>query len=147
MNHMKNYDYQPGASLKMWRDFFTNANIYSIDINRDALFTEERINTYLCSQIDQIKINELFKNKKFNFILDDGSHLLEHQIKSLNIFLDYLENDGIYIIEDVKEDLFNKENLIKYLGNTDILNKIKIEEYNLRKGFNRSNFFYLITKK
>src|SRR5260221_5176203 len=43
---LKRY-YQKGASLKMWRDFFPNAQIFGADIQPDTLFEEERIKTYL----------------------------------------------------------------------------------------------------
>ena len=42
-----------------------------------------RIKTFLCSQIDNNKMNQLFDNIKFDIIIDDGSHITLHQLKSL----------------------------------------------------------------
>ena len=35
----------PGASLRVWKDFFSNAKIYGSDIDKDILFNEDRIFT------------------------------------------------------------------------------------------------------
>jgi hypothetical protein len=41
-------DYKPGASLRMWRDYFPNATIVGCDSNESILFNnEERIKTNL----------------------------------------------------------------------------------------------------
>ena len=50
----------PLASLKAWRDFFENANIYGADIDRDILKNDERIKTYYVDQTDPEKIQTMF---------------------------------------------------------------------------------------
>lgn len=146
MRHMKKFNYEPGASLKMWRDFFSNAQIYGIDISEKALIQENRITTYQCDQVDNKRIEKLFNGKKFDLIIDDGSHQQIHQLKSLKIFLDYLNDDGIYIIEDVKNEIFDPKFVTTILGNSEILNKINIKKYDFRRDDNQDDFFYLITK-
>lgn len=42
---------KPGASLRVWRDYFPNAQIYGADIDKEILFTEERIKTYFINQL------------------------------------------------------------------------------------------------
>lgn len=146
MRHMRKYNYEPGASLKMWRDFFSNAQIYGIDISDKALIQEKRIITYQCDQVDYKRINKLFTGKKFDLIIDDGSHQPEHQLKSLKIFLDYLNDNGIYIIEDVYNEIFDEKYVSEILGNIDILSKINVKKYDFRREDNQDDFFYLITK-
>ena len=51
-------DYHRGASLKMWRDFFPNAQIYGADISKEAMFKGKRITTLLC---DETKKEDLEK--------------------------------------------------------------------------------------
>jgi len=147
MVHMAGYDYKAGASLKMWRDFFPFAIINGIDINPKAIFLEERINTYICSQVDENMLKKLFQNDKFDLILDDGSHIPEDQLKSLYILLDYLKDDGVYIIEDVYKDLFHDDFMAEVLGGVDLKGKLYIREYNLRVGRSVDNFFYEIRKR
>src|SRR2546422_3400056 len=43
-------NYRPGASLRAWRDFLPNAELYGVDVAPDTQFTgESRIHTYLCA--------------------------------------------------------------------------------------------------
>jgi hypothetical protein len=102
--------YIPGASIKAWRDFFPNATVYAVDILPEVLFEDERIKTY---QLDQSSIESIqnFINivKKetsedfiFDYIIDDGSHIIDHMIISGYEFPKYLKKDGIYIIEDIQ---------------------------------------------
>jgi len=147
MAHMADYDYKAGASLKVWRDFFPFAIINGIDINPKAIFLDERINTHICSQVDENMLKKLFKNDKFDLILDDGSHMPEHQLKSLDILFDYLKDDGVYIIEDVYKDLFRDDFMVEVLGGVDLKEMLDIKEYNLREGRSVDNFFYEIRKR
>lgn len=98
---------KPGASLRVWRDYFPNAVIYGADIDRDILFEEDRIKAYYIDQRDPSTI-EIFWRKvgviDFDIMIDDGLHtfdagscLFEHSISKIS-------QNGIYIIEDVTLD-------------------------------------------
>ena len=50
----------PLASLKAWRDYFENANIYGADIDKNILKNENRIKTFFVAQTDPNTIKELF---------------------------------------------------------------------------------------
>jgi hypothetical protein len=70
-------DGQPLASLRAWRDYFENANIYGADIDKDILKNEERIKTFYVDQTDPVTISAMFKEiglNKFDVILEDGLH-------------------------------------------------------------------------
>lgn len=91
-----------GESLAMWREYFPNANIYGIDIklpkeNIDGVTMLE------CSQVDQQKLNDLFKNINFDIVVDDGSHKIQHQLLSAKYLWSKMNKDGLYIIEDIQE--------------------------------------------
>jgi len=95
---------QPGASLKVWKDYFPNAQIYGADIDSNILFNEDRISTYFVDQMNTNTIEKMWQDIKienFDIIIDDGLHTAEANI---NLFLNSfhkLRKDGIYIIEDV----------------------------------------------
>ncbi len=95
--------YKPGASLRAWRDYFVNSNIYGVDIKEDTQFSEERINTFLCDSTNSTSVHNLLSllNIKFDIIIDDGWHLDRAQTDSLVNFWPYLKEDGIYVIEDI----------------------------------------------
>lgn len=102
----------PGASLRGWREYFTNANIYGADLDRRILFQEERIKTFFVNQFDKKTINDLWfelENIEFDIIIDDGIHDVSFDNKSGNkIFFENsihkLKKNGFYIIEDVAID-------------------------------------------
>lgn len=92
----------PGASLRMWRDYFPNAQIYGADIDERILFEEERIKTFHVDQTSKKSIKEMWSNipNKMDVILDDGLHELEANMLFLENSFDSLSDNGIYIIED-----------------------------------------------
>ena len=110
----------PLASLKAWRDFFENANIYGADIDRDILKNEERIKTFYVDQTDPEKIKTMFKNigvEKFDIILEDGLHEYNANICFFENSIEYLSDTGFYIIEDVY--FKDKKKFINYFKNCD----------------------------
>ena len=104
----------PGASLRMWRDYFPNANIIGCDIDSDILFSEERIKTFYCDETSRESINTFLKNAgivrdSVDIIIDDGLHEYYAGICFFENMIRSLRSDGIYIIEDV-----NHADVIKY---------------------------------
>lgn len=96
--------YSPGASLKVWRDYFKNATIYSGDIDKSALFNEERIKTFYVDQSDAETIKDMWREigeKDFDIIIDDGCHRYDETINFFENSKKFLRDDGIYIIEDI----------------------------------------------
>jgi hypothetical protein len=96
---------KPGASLRVWRDYFPNAIIYGADIDQDILFEEERIKTFYIDQLDPEVIAKFWKNvgvSDLDFMLDDGLHTFEAGACLFEHSIQHLSRDGIYIIEDVQ---------------------------------------------
>ena len=91
-----------GKSLMIWKDYFPKANIIGIDL-KSYNFNINRIFTF---QGDQTDINFLLrlsrKFKKFDIIIDDGSHVCSHIIKTFGALFDFLKEDGLYICEDLQ---------------------------------------------
>jgi hypothetical protein len=95
---------KPGASLRVWRDYFPNATIYGADIDVEILFEDDRIHTSYINQIDPCSIDKFWKDlgqKDFDLILDDGLHTFEGGSCLFVNSIKYLKDGGIYIIEDV----------------------------------------------
>lgn len=91
-----------GASLRMWSEYYPKANIVGFDINdKSDLEFNERINTVLLDQSNIYQLVELSKVKDIDIIIDDGSHIINHQIMTFEILFDSLKSGGQYIIEDL----------------------------------------------
>ncbi len=127
-----NINGKPGASLRAWRDYFKNANIYGADIDKDILFVENRIETFFLDQADKNSVNKMWSDlnkKNFDLIVDDGLHTYEAAIILFENSIEYLSENGIYIIEDAQDkDLlkFKKyfdEKLSNYNYNIIVLKK------------------------
>ena len=94
----------PGASLRMWRDYFQHAEVVGIDIDVKALFEEDRITTYQVDQTDSASIHDFIHRSRISeidLVIDDGLHEF-HAAKNLfeNVF-PLIRSGGIYVIEDV----------------------------------------------
>ena len=95
---------KPGASLRVWRDYFPNAIVFGADIDQDVLFEEERIKTFYVDQTCPRSINKLWQSVEiddFDLILDDGLHTFEAGICMFENSISKLSQNGIYVIEDV----------------------------------------------
>ena len=99
-----------GGSIKLWNDFFKNANVYGLDIiNSDNIWEciKNKENIILYTSTDAYDsnffiTNFLNKNIKCDFMLDDGPHTLESMIKFIQLYSQIMTDDGILIIEDVQ---------------------------------------------
>lgn len=99
-----------GGSIKLWRDYFTNATIYGLDILpidhvMDELLHDEKIILHMSiDAYDEtfFATNFLNKNIKCDFILDDGPHTLESMKQFIKLYSKIMTDDGILIIEDVQ---------------------------------------------
>lgn len=95
-----------GNSLMIWKRYFPNANIAGIDI-KSYNFKKERIVTFVGDQTDYKFLSTLVKKyKKFDIIIDDGSHVSQDIIKTFTFMFDFLVKGGLYIVEDLQTSYF-----------------------------------------
>ncbi len=132
---------KPGASLRVFRDYFPKAEIYGGDIDNKILFQEERIFTFEVDQLSSPSIEKMWSNinkSNFDLIVDDGLHTCEAALNLFENSFKKLKNGGVYIIEDVHysyiENLANK--LKKYnpeiiISKNKYFNKYNIKNNNL----------------
>jgi predicted O-methyltransferase YrrM len=98
-----------GASLLMWQEYFTNANIYGFEYDNTLMdnfkkkYNNDRITL---SHIDVTNKNSIsnafFKlNQMYDIIIEDTTHQFEDQIRVIENIYQYLKPGGILIIEDI----------------------------------------------
>jgi demethylmacrocin O-methyltransferase len=92
-----------GGSLRMWRDFFSLADVYGLDNHPELLFETDRIKSVFAEQKEETSLLEAIKElgNDFDLIVDDGSHEIEDQLLSFRVFFPIVKAGGIYVIEDV----------------------------------------------
>ena len=102
---------KPGASLRVWRDYFPKAFVYGADIDKDILFFEERIKTYYIDQTNPEAIAQFWSavdETDFDFMVDDGLHVFDHGACLFTHSIERLAPFGIYVIEDVQQNDLRK---------------------------------------
>lgn len=92
--------YKPGGSLRAWRDYFQNAQIYGIDVAEDCRFEEDRIKTFIFSSLDRNDCDENLRDAFFDAILDDGLHTAIGQLTTIRNLFHRVRENGYYIVED-----------------------------------------------
>tara|TARA_Y100000768_G_scaffold239832_1_gene181663 strand:+ start:1252 stop:2004 length:753 start_codon:yes stop_codon:yes gene_type:complete len=136
LNHFKNKDINiaelgvaESASLKMFREYFKNANIYIFDndnqlIEKSKKLQLNKVNYFQLDVENKTNIKNLFEknNILYDLIIDDTSHLFEHQINIIEETYKFLNKDGFLIIEDIfvkkknyREELYYER--LKHLKN------------------------------
>lgn len=92
---------QKGGSLVAWKEYFSNSNIYGIDIEDQILEEYRRENfNYLIADIKSDESKLWLKNKTFDIIIDDGSHKPYDIMYVVDNFLKNLKPNGWMILED-----------------------------------------------
>lgn len=94
---------KPGASLRAFRDFLPDAQIYGADIDRGILFSEERIKTFFVDQTDLGSFSALgaWLPAEFDLVIDDGLHSPNANLATLIFGLGRLKVSGHLVIEDI----------------------------------------------
>lgn len=114
MRHVE--EYQVGASLKMWKEFFPNAQIYGVDNDPSTMMNEERITTFLYDTTKESDMADLIATvgSDIDFVVDDGPHLTKKQIRTALFLLPRLKQDVLYVIEDTRNPELIREHLHEY---------------------------------
>lgn len=89
-----------GASLRMWRSYFPNANITGLDIDpRVRAMQREGFEILVGSQADEQLLAEA-AGQDLRFVMDDGSHVNELTLATFDYLFSRLSSGAIYVIED-----------------------------------------------
>ena len=133
----------PGAGLRVWRDYFPNAQVIGIDIDPDIIFTEERINTYVCDQTSPTSIYDFIQQANLqpntvDIIIDDGFHEFTANITLFENTKHLLTENGVYIIEDFWVVNKDQHLFINYFN--------KLNNYNVKFIKFSTRFLIVITK-
>jgi hypothetical protein len=94
-----------GGSVKLWRDYFSNAKIVGIDLKLPKNFVPgERVQVFEGSQADTEFLSEVAMQtapEGFDIIIDDASHVGELTKTTFwHLFDRHLKPGGLYAIED-----------------------------------------------
>jgi hypothetical protein len=108
---------KPGASLRAFREFLPDAQIYGADIDRRILFSEERISTFFVDQTDLGSFDAIADDlgDSLDLIIDDGLHSPNANLATLLFGLERLKIGGWLVIEDIAPSALPMWNVISAL--------------------------------
>lgn len=133
-----------GGSLQMWKSYFgKDAKIYGIDIDpRCKEFEEDNIKIFIGSQSDRDFLRDVKKLiPRADIIIDDGGHTMKQQRVSFEELFDHVNDDGVYLVEDLHTSYWalfgggheRKNTFIEYSKNfIDYLNAYHSEQKSLK---------------
>jgi hypothetical protein len=92
-----------GRSLELWAKYFNEDSIIiGIDKKMTVPYKPSKKNMrYIIG--DATKEETVKKLDDIDIIIDDGSHRIQDQLKSFNLLYPKLKEDGVYIIEDIRD--------------------------------------------
>jgi len=93
-----------GASIRLWREFFSNSDIYALEIlhKRAGMFNgDDKVHLTIGSSMDEKSYQNIPTD--LDIVIDDGSHKPEDQYNTFRIAYEYLKKGGVYVIEDVRD--------------------------------------------
>ncbi len=90
-----------GQSLRTWRDFFPNANVYGVDNEERWMISEPRIKTFLGDAYEHGFMSRVLQEVgPVDFFVDDAMHHTAQQVDLLTFTWPSIREDGIYAIEE-----------------------------------------------
>jgi hypothetical protein len=102
-----------GGSLEMWLRYFTRARIVGIDIDPECTrHARGRAEVRIGSQDDEQFLRSVAADSPPTIIVDDGSHIAAHIIKTFEVLFPLLAPGGFYAIEDLYLHFYKKDDQI-----------------------------------
>lgn len=92
-----------GASLRMWRQYFSRARIIGVDVMETCrqYVAEDGRTALLIRDISSADTLHALRAYHPSVIVDDASHIWSQQIQALFGLFDALTPGGVYILEDI----------------------------------------------
>ena len=86
-----------GASLKMWSNYFENAQIFGFDLRSEC---KKLAKDYANIEIEICDATSTQFSKMFDVLIDDGSHISKDIIDTFILNFQSVKSGGWYFIED-----------------------------------------------
>jgi len=96
-----------GGSIRWLLERFPQSEIFGADILpiQPEWPVDERFHFRQLDQSNREQIKSFLAERKFDLIIEDGSHIPEHQVNCLIEGMRLLQSGGIYILEDIQTSL------------------------------------------
>jgi hypothetical protein len=107
-----------GGSMLMWFEYFDSVRMTGVDLrdgfNRELEFQSELEHCDWHWGIDSTDSTQTPVLARHQFVIDDGAHDLESQIKTFKNYWKFVQPGGTYFVEDIENDV-NTEALREFV--------------------------------
>ncbi len=98
-----------GASLRMWREYFPNAEIHGVDLDIERCGEIEGVTLHRLDANDTAGLAKLSnEHGPWDLIIDDASHTMKHQQSTFITLWPHVKPDGFHVIEDIHTSFLPK---------------------------------------
>jgi hypothetical protein len=136
------------SSIHAWHELYPDATIYAIDIIPEKMIDNDFIKTFVVDQSDAIQLNNFVNDvgTKFDVIVDDGSHIFQHALLTFQFLFQLLNENGVYIIEDVEKNKTTHQQNVYEWENYFAENNISYKKFDTNQGELDDSIIYSIVK-
>jgi hypothetical protein len=130
----------------LWETYFPLASIVAIDIEpKTQRFAQGRVAIEIGSQFDGDFLSKIAGKHCPDIIIDDGSHIDEHQIFSFRNLFHALNPGGLYIVEDIGHTTRpdSAADYFSALQRRVLLRQNKVKEYGAPDNFNPADISHV----
>lgn len=109
--HVVEFGVSDGGSLQMWKQYFgPNSKIFGIDISPHCKkLEEEQVKIFIGDQEDRRFLKAISeKIPRIDILIDDGGHTMKQQINTFEELFSYIEENGVYLCEDLHTSYWPK---------------------------------------
>jgi len=101
--HDKDRETKDAPSVRMWLDYFPQAQITGLDVSDFSWFDHPRFNFVRCDMDERANIARVAEDiDPQDIIIDDASHASHHQQNAFLELFPKVTSGGLYIIEDLR---------------------------------------------
>lgn len=112
-----------GHSIRMFDEYFSNSNLFGIDISLMFGLPEKSNNSIQLIEADATRSGflDILGDTKFDVVLDDADHTHQSQLATFDLLKGRMNPGGIYIIEDILNLEASKKYFLEAHPNCEII--------------------------
>jgi predicted O-methyltransferase YrrM len=95
-----------GGSTVFWKQLFPAATVVGMDIKLRSWLSDDGVIYVQGDQSDAAQLTKIaVEHGPFDIVIDDGSHVSDHQAISLRTLVRHVHPGGLYVVEDTHKPL------------------------------------------
>jgi cephalosporin hydroxylase len=98
-----------GGSTALWKQLYPSATVVGMDIKLRNWLSDDGVIYVEGDQSDAAQLTKIAnEHGPFDLLIDDGSHVSDHQAISMRTLLGHVRAGGLYVVEDTHKPLKEK---------------------------------------